>query len=155
MPAGAVTFSQPAKLNFLEGATGLLKTGSTLYRLSLLTSAWVPAPATDEVYATISANELATGFGYTNGGGALTSVVLSQTAGVVKFTSAAFVWTAAGGSIPAWRYGVIYYLGTLNGKVNPIVGYFLGDATPADVPATTAGNTLTVTPNASGFLSAT
>jgi hypothetical protein len=39
--------------------------------------------------------------------------------------------------------------------VNPLVGYFLGDSTPADVPATTSGNTLTITPNASGILSAT
>ena len=46
-------------------------------------------------------------------------------------------------------------VGTLNGKVDPIVGYFLGDNTPADVPATTVGNTLTVTPNASGVMSAT
>jgi len=34
------------------------------------------------------------------------------------------------------------------------VGHFLGDSTPADVPATTAGNTLTVTPNAAGILTA-
>ena len=138
-----------------EGATALLKTGSTLYRLALVTNSWVPAPTTDEVFATLSANELATGFGYTAGGGALTSVVLSQTAGVVKFTSAAFVWTASGGSVPLWRYGVVYYLGTLNSKVNPLVGYFLGDSTPADVPATTTGNTLTVTPNALGIMGAT
>ena len=153
--AGPFVFSQPAKLNFLEGATALLKTGSANYRLALLTSAWTPAPTTDEVWATMSANEIAGGTGYTTGGAALASVVLSQTGGVVKFTAAAQVWTATGGSIAAWRYGMVYYLGTLNGKVNPIVGYFLGDATPADVPATTVGNTLTVTPNASGILSAT
>ena len=154
MASGSFTFSQPAKLNFFS-ATNLLGANAANFRLSLLTSAWVPAPTTDEVYATMSANELATGFGYTNGGGALTGVVLNQTGGVVKFTANAFVWTAAGGAIPAWRYGMVYYLGTLNGKVNPIVGYFLGDTTPADIPATTAGNTLTVTPSASGILSAT
>ena len=155
MASGPFVFSNLAKLNMFEGATALLKTGSTLYRLALVTNSWVPAPTTDEVFATLSANELATGFGYTAGGGALTSVVLSQTAGVVKFTSAAFVWTASGGSVPLWRYGVVYYLGTLNSKVNPLVGYFLGDSTPADVPATTTGNTLTVTPNALGIMGAT
>jgi hypothetical protein len=155
MAAGPFVFSQPAKLNFLEAATGLLKTGSANYRLALLSSAWTPAPTTDEVWATMSANEIAGGTGYTTGGATLTSVVLSQTGGVVKFTSAAQVWTATGGSIAAWRYMMIYYLGTLNGKVNPIVAYALGDSTPADVPATTVGNTLTVTPNASGILSAT
>ena len=138
-----------------EAATGLLKTGSALYRLALVSSAWTPAPTTDEVWATLSANEIAGGTGYTTGGIALTSVVLNQTAGVVKFTSAAAVWTASGGGIAAWRYGVIYYLGTLNAKVNPLVGYFLGDSTPADIPLTTSPNTLTVTMNASGILSAT
>ena len=157
MAAGAFVFSQPSKLNMFEGATALLKTGSANYRLALVKSTWTPAPSTDEVWATLSANEIATAgqTAYAAGGAALASVVLNQTGGVVKFTAAAQVWTADGTGIPAWRYGVVYYLGTLNAKVNPIVGYFLGDSTPADVPLTTSGNTLTITPNASGILSAT
>ena len=157
MAAGAFVFSQKAKLNMFEGATALLKNGSALYRLALVKSTWTPAPTTDEVWADLSANEIATAgqTAYAAGGAALASVALSQTGGVVKFTAAAQVWTADGTGIPAWRYGVVYYLGTLNAKVNPIVGYFLGDSTPADVPLTTSGNTLTITPNASGILSAT
>lgn len=155
MAAGNFIFSDKTKLNMFEGATALLKTGSALYRLALVSSAWTPAPSTDEVWADVSANEISGVNGYTTGGSTLASVTLTQTAGTVKFTSAAYQWTASGGSISAWRRGVVYYLGTLNGKVNPLVGYFLGDSTPADVPATTSGNTLTVTPNASGILSAT
>ena len=152
MAAGAFTFPDKAKLNFFS-ATDLLNPANT-FKLTLHTSTWVPSNSTNEVFADAT-NELATGFGYTAGGITLTSVALTQTAGVVKFTTAAAVWTAAGGSIPAWRYGVVRASGTLNGKVDPIVGYFLGDSTPADVPATTTGNTLTVTPSASGILSAT
>ena len=154
MAAGAFTFPQLTKLNFFN-TTNLLNATNTNFRLALVTSAWTPAPSTNEVWADVSANEIAGGNGYTAGGGTLTSVALTQSGGVVKFTSAAFVWTASGTGIPAWRYGVVYYLGTLNGKVNPLVGYFLGDSTPADIPLTTSGNTLTVTPNASGILSAT
>jgi hypothetical protein len=84
----------------------------------------------------------------------LTGVSLTQTGGVVKFTAAPAIWTASGGNIPAWRRGWVYYNGTLNGKVNPVVGHFLGDATPADVPATTDGNDLTITPHANGILTA-
>lgn len=153
MAAGAFIFPDKAKLNFFS-ATDLLNPANT-FKLALVSSAWTPAPSTDEVWADVSANEIANGNGYTTGGGTLTSVALTQTAGVVKFTSAAYQWTASGSGIPAWRRGVVYASGTLNGKVNPIVGYFLGDATPADVPLTTAGNTLTITPNASGILSAT
>lgn len=153
MPAGAIVVPDLAKLNFFN-ATNLLGANTANFKMSLHTSLYVPANATDELLAAAT-NELATGFGYTAGGIALTGVALSQAGGVVKFTSAAAVWTAAGGSIPAWRRGVIYYLGTLNGKINPIVGHFLGDNTPADVPATTTGNTLTVTPAAAGLISAT
>ena len=153
MAAGAFVFPDLAKLNFFN-ATNLLGANAANFKLALITSTWVPANATDELFATPSANEIAAVNGYTAGGIALTGVALSQTAGTVKFSSAAAVWTAAGGSIAAWRRGVVYYLGTLNGKLNPIVGHFLGDNTPADIPATTSGNTLTVTPNASGILAA-
>lgn len=154
MAAGAFIFPAKAKLNFLS-ATGLLAATSTNYRLALVGSAWTPdnSDTGNEVWADVSANEIANGNGYITGGFTLTGVTLALNgAGGVKFTSNAASWTASGGSIPAWRRGVVYYLGTLNGKVNPIVAHFLGDSTPADIPATTVGNTLTVTPNASGIL---
>lgn len=153
MAAGAFVFPDLAKLNFFN-ATNLLGANTANFKLALVSSAWTPNNSTNEVWADVSANEIAAGNGYSAGGGALTGVALTQTGGTVKFTSSAFVWTASGTGIPAWRRGVVYYSGTLNGKVNPIVGHFLGDATPADVPLTTSGNTLTVTPNASGILSA-
>lgn len=156
MAAGAFIFPNKTKLNFFS-ATNLLGANSANFREALVTSAWTPdnSDTGNEVWADVSANEITAGNGYTAGGIALTSVALSQTGGVVKFTSAPAQWTATGGSIAAWRRGVIYYLGTLNGKVNPLLGHFLGDTTPADIPATTVGNTLTVTPSASGILTAT
>ena len=154
MAAGPFVFPDLAKLNCFS-VTNLLGANAANFKLALISSAWVPANSTDEVFATPAVNEIAAANGYAAGGIALTSVTLTQTAGTVKFTCAAASWTATGGSIAAWRRGVVYYLGTLNGKINPIVGHFLGDNTPADVPATTAGNPLGVTPSASGILSAT
>jgi hypothetical protein len=154
MAAGVFVFPDLAKLNFFS-ATNLVGANVANFKLALVSSGWTPNNASDELWAVASGNEIANGNGYVTGGGALTGVVLNQASGTVKFTSNAFVWTASGGSIPAWRRGVVYYSGTLNSKVNPIVGHFLGDSTPADVPATTVGNTLTVTPNASGIMSAT
>lgn len=151
---GPFVFANLSKLN-LVNTTAILAATAANFRLALVTNSWVPAPTTDELWAVASANEIANGNGYTTGGIVPPSAALSQTAGVVKFTSSAAVWTASVGSIPAWRYGVLYYLGTLNAKVNPLLGYFLGDSAPADVPATTAGNTLTFTPNASGILTIT
>lgn len=154
MAAGPFVIENLPKLN-LFNATNLLGATAANFRIALVTSSWTPAPTTDELWATVSGNEIANGNGYTTGGLVPGSAVLSQTAGVVKFTSSALVWTASGTGIPAWRYGVLYYLGTLNSKVNPLIAYFLGDSTPTDVPLTTAGNTLTITPNASGIVAAT
>lgn len=155
MATGVIIIPNKAKLNFFN-ATNLLGANAANFKLALVTSAWVPdnSDAGHEVFADFSANLLPTGGGYVTGGIALTNVTLSMAAGVVKFTCDPAQWTASGGGIPAWRRGVIYYAGTLNGKVSPIVGHFLGDATPTDIPLTTAPNTLTVTPNAAGLITA-
>lgn len=149
---GPFVFFEKAKLNFFS-ATNLLNPANT-YKLALVTSSYTPNNAVHEVLADVG-NEIAAGNGYTAGGNTLASDALTQTGGVVKFTTDSTVFTPSGGSIPAWRYGVVYASGTLNGKVNPVVGYFLGDSAPADIPATTVGNTLTITPSASGILTAT
>lgn len=153
MAAGAFVIPDLAKLN-LFSATGLLQATAGNYRLALVTSSWTPVNSTDELWSVASGNELANGNGYTTGGINPGSITLNQTSGTVKFTGNAVVWTATGSGIPAWRRMVLYYLGTLNGKVNPILAHALGDSTPADIPLTTSGNTLTITPNASGILTA-
>lgn len=152
MPAGTFTMYDKALLNAYN-TTALLDPANT-FKWTLHTSAYVPSVSAHEVYVDLT-NELATGFGYTAGGVTLGSDGLTLAGGAVKFTGAAAAWTAAGGSIPAWRYAVLRVSGTKNGKVDPIVGYFLGDTAPADVPATTDTNTLTITPNASGIVAAT
>lgn len=154
MAAGAFVIPDLAKLNFFS-ATNLLNATAANFRLALVTSAWTPNNATDELWAVASGSEIANGQGYTTGGINPGSITLNQTSGTVKFTGNAVVWTATGTGIPAWRRAVLYYLGTLNGKVNPLVAHCLGDSTPADVPLTTAGNTLTITPHASGIIAAT
>lgn len=154
MAAGAFVIPNLAKLNFFN-TTNLLNATAANYRLALVTNSWTPNNSTDELWAVASGNEIANGNGYTTGGINPGSITLNQTSGTVKFTGNAVVWTASGTGIPAWRYMVLYYLGTLNSKVNPLVAYALGDSTPADVPLTTSGNTLTITPNASGIITAT
>ena len=130
-------------------------------KIALITSVYTPdATATgNSLYADVSANEIATAgqTGYSAGGIALTALAVAATGGNngFKLSSANPVWTAATGSIPAHRFYVIYVLGTLWGRVNPLIGYFLGDATPTDVPATTVGNTLTVTVPTGGWFDAT
>lgn len=130
--------------------------GATI-KLALISSAWTPdATVTgNSVFADMSANEIAATGGYTSGGVTLTSPLSTAITGGYKFSSGNLALTAAGGTIPAWRYGVLYVSGSLWGLTNPVLGYFLGDTTPADIPATTSGNNLAVNCPANGWYDAT
>ena len=130
-------------------------TGATV-KLALVTSVWTPdATVTgNSLWADMSANEIGGGTGYTTGGFTLTALTATAITGGFKFSSGNASWTASG-TIAAWRYGVLYVSGALWGMTNPVIGYFLGDTTPADVPATTTGNTLGVNCPASGWFDAT
>lgn len=151
MASGPVIIPDKARLNILS-ATNLLNSANS-FKLALVASSYTPVPSTMEVFSDVT-GELATGGGYTAGGITLPNDVLTQSGATVKFSTDPATWTAVSPGIPAWRYGVIYAAGTLNGKINPIVGYFLGDATGIDYPLTSAGNPLTFTPNAAGIIAA-
>ena len=132
-------------------------TGATV-KMALVSSAYTPdtnSSTGHSVWADASANEITAANGYSAGGIALSSMAATAITGGFKFSSANPVWTASGGSIAAWRYAVMYVLGTLWGMTNPLIGYFLGDSTPADIAATTSGNTLTQTCPANGWFDAT
>lgn len=125
--------------------------------LALITSGWTPDSTVtgNSIFADASANEIAASGGYSAGGIALSSKAVTSIAGGFKFASADNIWTASGGGIAAWRYGLLYVVGTLWSMTNPLIGYFLGDTTPADTPATTAPNTLTVQVPAAGYFDIT
>jgi len=127
-------------------------------KMALVSSAYVPniTTAGHALWADVSANEIANGNGYTTGGATLTGAAAVATAGTNGYylTGTVPAWTASGAGIPAHRYYVMYLSGTVWGQVNPLIGYFVGDNTPADIPLTTATNTLTVTTPATGWFDA-
>jgi hypothetical protein len=93
-------------------------------------------------------NEVATNYGYTQGGQTCTGTISAanqwkRTVGTTMFDVDDVVWTASGGSITA-RFAVIK-----KNSTGELVGYSLLNNSPADVTATT-GNTLTVTIDGSG-----
>lgn len=65
--------------------------------------------ATNSIYSDISANELASGAGYTTGGASATLVSSTQTSGTYKYVAslASPTWTATG-SMGPFRYVVAY-----------------------------------------------
>lgn len=145
--ASSFSFYNSWKLNIARAVD--LSTPPTI-KVTLHTSLYVPNAATQAVYTDLS-NELATGFGYTNGGLSLSSVGWNLAGSTATFSAGNAVWTASGGSIPAWRYAVLRVSGTFNTLVDPLVAWILGDVTPADIPATTTGNTLTIAWSANGI----
>lgn len=126
---------------------------SATVKLALVTSSYTPNTASNghELWATVSANELPNGGGYTTGGATLGTKAANAITNGFNFDSADPSWTASGGGIPAHRYYVMYVSGSLWGKTDPLIGYFIGDNTPADIPLTTAGNPLAVTVHANGW----
>lgn len=147
MAAGPITLYQ-ANLDDLRLQDLLTAT----VKLSLHTSAYTPSAGTSghSVAADLT-NELPTAAGYTTGGATLTGKLVTAVTGGWKFESDDAAWNASGGNIPAWRYGVLRVDGALWGKTSPLIGYFVGDSAPADVPATSDGNPLTITCPAAGW----
>lgn len=131
-------------------------TGATV-KILLLTSAYTPDVTVTghQVLADVSANEIANGNGYTTGGFTLGSLSVASITGGSRFTSGSASWTASGGNIPAWRYALLYVSGSLWSLTSPLLGYFVGDSAPADVPATASGNTLQINPPAAGWFDIT
>lgn len=144
--AGKWKVYEEAKLNLGKAAFDL--TAGT-YNCALFTSASnADTLATSAILADLT-NQVSNANGYTTGGVELASVTYTNVAGTETFTSGIAQWTASAAGIVG-RSAVIYKVGTFITLVNPIICTCLLDATPADVTAT-AGQTLTVTMNASGI----
>ena len=135
MAAGAFVFYHQFAELVADGTQDLDTHG---FKLALFTSTY--SPSTASTTFSVLTNQVAEANGYLAGGKALESITWAQTGGIAKFDAADVVWTAASGSITA-RYAVLY--NTTVAGAGDLIGYFLLDATPADVTATD-GNTLTV-----------
>lgn len=99
------------------------------FYIALFTSSHTPAQ-TDDSYAALT-GEVANGLGYTTGGQALTSLTLTDTAGVTTLGCDTATWTATGGSITA-RYAIIY---NYTDAGTQLVAMCLLDNSPSDVTA--------------------
>jgi hypothetical protein len=110
-----------------------------ILKCALLTSAYVPNLATQEVYADLS-GEVAGGNGYATGGAVLTGVVWAETGDDDMLLNANNVaWSATNVNLVA-RYAVLY---DDTHPDKPLIGYILLDNTPADITVT-PGNSLTL-----------
>jgi len=123
-----------------DGTINLNSTGKIM--LALVTSSYTYSAA-HTVWGDVSANEVATGDGYTTGGEALGSLSVNST----RFDAADVPWTSL---TKTFRCGVLYLDDTVNAIVNPVIAYILFDDTPADISI--GGGDFTVQWNSSGII---
>lgn len=131
---------------------------SSTIKVALVTSAYTPDASLGghSLWSSASGSEIANGNGYTTGGVTVAGDAAFSSSQTWYYSNGtAIESTASGGTIPGWRYAVFYVSGTLWGKTNPLIGYFLGDSTPADIPATASGQTLTLGAPALGWFTVT
>jgi hypothetical protein len=147
MAAGAFTAYSNAVLSLTQGALAL---SSGTYVMVLLSNAYTPAPNSDTHWSDISANEIATGSGYTQGGVVLSSVTDTLAAGTITFNATPPSWPTFSAT---FRYAaIVRRAGSSLAGTDPLVCYC--DCTGAG-SVTGGGGTLTITPNASGILTIT
>ena len=114
--------------------TGGIDLDTDTLKLALVTSSYTPSLAHDE-WADVSANEVATGSGYTTGGATLANPVVTAT--TIDFDDV--TWTSL---TKTFRYAVCYKSGSGGGLTNPLLFYILLDTTPADIVSTASDYTI-------------
>jgi len=114
--------------------TGAVDLDTDTLKLALVTSSYTPNTAHDE-WADVSANEVATGAGYTTGGATLSTPVATNS----NIDYDDVTWTAL---TKTFRYAVCYKSGSGGGLTNPLLFYMLMDSTPADIVSTGSNYTI-------------
>jgi len=104
------------------------------------------ALANNSVWADASANEVASGDGYTTGGATIAGNAISYDKAVGTWDANDVVWSSL---TKTFRFGYIYKSGTVGSVTNPLIGYILFDDTPDDVSVSAID--FTIRWNASGI----
>jgi hypothetical protein len=136
-------------------ADGTIDLDTNTIKVALVTSAYTPDPAHDvlaDVLASPSPEVVPIASpdnGYDAGGAALTGQAVTHTDSPSQavFDADNLTWSLL---TATFRYGIIYASGTLNGILNPLIGYLLFNDAPADISI--AGINFTIQWNAGGII---
>jgi len=124
------------------------------FMLALFTSASNAAIATLSTRSQVT-NEVSAANGYAAGGKSLLGITWAEgaSAGVMRFDATATIWSASGGSIVNAKFAVLYDLTT--GASAGVQRLVASSQLSTSQFTVTDGNTLTVTPSATGIFELT
>lgn len=147
MAAGPWILYNTAKRHIGDGTIDL---DSDTFQMSLFGAASNAADATMELIGQLT-NEVAAGFGYTTGGKLMTAVTwtVGASASEMRFSAAPVMWPATGGTISGIRFAVIWANDVVSTE-RKLLCYCQLET--SDI-AITSGNSLTVSPSATGIIS--
>jgi len=125
-------------------ATKVVDFSADTFKIILMAEGFVFNSDTHDLYADVSASEVANGFGYTTGGNTLGGVTVTQndTDDRVYITCNNTSWTAAAGDIGPACGAIIYDDTLIAPNADAIVGFidFLGSYTEPDGGIATIAN---------------
>jgi len=148
MAASAFTLYSNAILEMTKGNFNL---SSDTYVATLHTASYSPAPNTQALWSDVSASELTTVNGYTQGGVVLTTTTDTLSTATVTFSAASVVWS--GFSAGPFRYVII----TRRASTSLVTGDLIlcySDLTGGGT-ITGSGGTFTITMSGSGIFQIT
>ncbi len=134
---------------------GLLRNNGTINLLNaaitmaLVTKTYTPNLDTHTLWADVSANEVATGSGYTTAGAVLPSLTLTRAGALTTWDCGDLTWAAL---TKTFKYGVIYVNATVNGVVKPLLAVVDFDDTTTIAEVTSGGTDFVFQPSLSGLL---
>lgn len=143
MAAGAFIFYSEAKKYLLTAGINM----SGQFRIALYTSASNAATATLSIVSEVT-NEVTEANGYSGSGKALVETFATgASASEFRFDATAVIWTATGGNITNVKFAVVWASGASAGA-RKLLCYSQLSTSQFTI---TTGNTLTITPSASGI----
>ena len=131
----AVTIAQyyQAGLYRNNGTINLLNPAITM---ALVSKDYTPDLDLHTIWADVSANEVATGDGYTTGGVALTTLALARTGPLTTWDADDITWANL---TKTFKYGVIYLNDTVGAVVKPLIAVVDFDNSSGTAEVTSGG----------------
>lgn len=121
------------------------------YVCVLVTNSYTPAPNTDTLWSSVSANELTTAGGYTAGGVVVASETMTLATATSTFTSASPAWTTF--TAGPFRYAVIVRRASGSLAAGDLLLAYVDLTGSGSISGT--GGTFTLTISGSGIFAAT